>query len=132
MVGNTHGIVNLRLVHNLPFVSVEVSANNRSVSLHNVIIDTGSAGSIFSADKMLDLGLVCSGSDELYIISGVGGEEYVFSKTVASVRIGHLVVNDFKIEVGAMDYGFEFDGIIGMSFLLATKAKLDCEHLTLS
>lgn len=88
MVGDTHDVIPIRLVHNLPFVSVEVSANNCSVSLHNVIIDTGSAGSIFSADIMMDLGLVCAGSDELYIISGVGGEEYVFSKIVDVVSVG--------------------------------------------
>jgi len=40
------------------------------------------------------------------------------------------------IQVGALDYafdfGFELEGILGMNFLLATKANLDCDCLTLS
>jgi len=64
-------------------------------------------------------------------VSGVGGGEYVFSKVVDSIQVGCFSVNNFKIEIGAMDYGFEFDGIIGMNFLMATKAKLDCECLRL-
>jgi hypothetical protein len=26
-------------------------------------------------------------------------------------------LNDFTIEIGAMDYGFEIDGIVGLDFL---------------
>jgi len=132
MVRNTPSIVNIRLKYNLPFVPVELSTGERSITLENVIIDTGSAGSIFSADRMLDLGLFCTAEDELFIVSGVGGQEYVFSKTIKNVSLGHLQANNFKIEIGAMDYGFEFDGIVGMDFLLQTKAKIDCELLEMS
>ncbi|MCC6220216.1 MAG: clan AA aspartic protease [Deltaproteobacteria bacterium] len=132
MVGNTNGIVSLRLVHNLPFVSVEISANSRSIILHNVLLDTGSATSVFSADKMVELGLFCAADDNLYVISGIGGEDYVFSKTVDSISIGHLRVTSYEIEIGALDYGFQFDAIIGMNFLRVTNAKIDCENLVLT
>ncbi len=131
MAGHTNGFIAFKLVHGVPFLSVEVSANNRTVLLDNVLIDSGSATCLFSADKMLDVGLVCAGTDDLYIVSGVGGGEYVLSKTVDSIRVGCFSVDNFKIEIGAMDYGFGFDGIIGMNFLLATKAKLDCERSVL-
>ncbi len=36
---------------------------------------------------------------------------------------------DFQVEIAAMDYGFEMDGIIGLDFLLRAKAKIDLERL---
>jgi len=117
--------------YGLPFVNATLLANGLSVALSNVIIDTGSASSIFSADKMLDIGLFCSAEDQLFIISGVVGEEYVFSKTIHSLGVGNLSILDFKIEVGAMDYGFQFDGILGMDFLLLAKATLDFKQMVI-
>ena len=125
-------IVPIRLVDNLPFVSVALDANDNSLTLDNVLLDTGSAGCIFSADVVLDLDLVCAGSDDLIIVTGVGGSEYVFSKVIDRINVGPLSLSNFKIEIGAMDYGFELDGILGMSFLLPTEATLDFRQLTLT
>ncbi len=36
---------------------------------------------------------------------------------------------DFQVEIGAMDYGFEMDGIIGLDFLLRAKMKIDLDRL---
>jgi hypothetical protein len=38
-------------------------------------------------------------------------------------------VDDFAIEVGAMDYGFSLDGIVGMDFLLQVGAVIDLSRL---
>ena len=40
-----------------------------------------------------------------------------------------LSVDDFEIEVGAMDYGFDIDGIVGMDFLIQVGAVIDLERL---
>jgi predicted aspartyl protease len=137
MARNKAGVVPLEIISSLPFISaVEISVNNRSVVLNRVLVDTGSGGTIFSADIVLDIGVKPQIDDALITITGVGGTEYAFSKTVDTIKVGHLSVNNFKIQVGALDYafdfGFELEGIIGMNFLLATKAKLDCESLTLA
>jgi hypothetical protein len=123
-------VISFRIVDGLPFVEVTISANNKSVVLNDVLIDTGSAGSIFAADAMLDLGLLPNGDDDLYVIRGVGGTEYVFSKTVEKVTLGSVSLDNFKIEVGAMDYGFNMDGILGVDYLL--KAKLIVDFYSLS
>lgn len=137
MAGSASDLVPLEIISSLPFVSaVEVSVNNRSVTLNKVLVDTGSGGTIFSADLLLDIGVKPEIDDDLIMITGVGGTEYAFSKAVDTIKIGHLYVNNFRIQVGALDYafdfGFELEGIIGMNFLLATKAKIDCENLTLA
>lgn len=55
--------------------------------------------------------------------------EFVFTKRVDHLAIGELQVNDFKIEVGAMDYGFSMDGILGMDFLIAIGAIIDLHRM---
>jgi len=42
-----------------------------------------------------------------------------------------MKVTDFEIEVGAMDYGFPADGILGLDYLLRTGALIDLQHLEL-
>ena len=51
-------------------------------------------------------------------IRGVGGAEFVFTKRIDRLAIGELDSHNFESEVGAMDYGFPIDGIIGMDFLI--------------
>ena len=130
MARNTTGVVPLDIVASLPFITaVEVSVGNQSTILDKVLVDTGSAGTILSADIMLDIGVKPSVEDSLVVIAGVGGTEYAFSKIIDNITVGPFVVSDFKIQVGAMEYGFELDGIIGMNFLLTTKAKIDFKRL---
>ena len=44
---------------------------------------------------------------------------------MAALTLGSFRVEDFKIEVGAMEYGFTIDGILGMDFLLHARAVVD-------
>lgn len=136
MVRNKAGLVPIEIISSLPFIAaVEMSLNDRVATLRNVLVDTGSGGTIFSADLLLSIGVKPKIEDDLITITGVGGTEYAFSKIADFIHVGHLVARNFKIQVGALDYafdfGFELEGILGMDFLLATKARIDCEHLTL-
>jgi len=106
---------------------MSVLYRGRRLDLENVLLDTGSASTIFSADRLLEIDLRCDPTDILNRIRGVGGTEFVFSKTVDRLSLGDLAVSDFEIEVGAMDYGFSFElgGIVGMDFLERVGAVID-------
>ena len=119
----------LELIGGLPFASVTLLYRGRSLILDTVLIDTGSGGSVFSADKVGEIGLFFEAEDKMRRISGVGGSEFVFSKRVNQLSIGDLVVTSFDIEVGEMNYGFELEGIIGMDFLCQVNAVLDLSRL---
>jgi predicted aspartyl protease len=110
-------------------VNVVLSQGNRQVKLENVLIDTGSASSVFSADKVLEIGLKLEQDDVIHRIRGVGGTEFVFTKQVDRVAVGQLEVKTFEIEVGAMAYGFEIEGIIGLDFLMEVGAVIDLEKM---
>ncbi|MCA9936949.1 MAG: retropepsin-like domain-containing protein [Ardenticatenaceae bacterium] len=121
----------IRLQDGLPFVTAVLMHQNQQIALENVLLDTGSAGTIFPTDRMLEIGLRLEVDDLLQRIRGVGGTEFVFTKQVNRIALGDLTLADFEVEVGAMDYGFPLDGIIGMDALLQVGAKIDLEQLEL-
>lgn len=115
----------IRLQDGLPYVAATLLYRGHPLELHNVLLDTGSAGTIFSADRVLSIGLQYEVEDNVRRIRGVGGAEFVFSKRVDLLSLGELQISNFEIEVGAMDYGFEIEGIVGMDFLLQVGAVID-------
>jgi predicted aspartyl protease len=106
-----------------------ITYRDQLLTLENVLLDTGSAGTIFPTDKVLAIDLQYEADDTVHTIRGVGGAEFVFAKKVDRLSLGELQVNDFEIEVGAMDYGLEIDGIIGVNFLTQVGAVIDLAKL---
>jgi hypothetical protein len=113
----------------LPYVPVTLLYRGQQLDLANVLLDTGSAGTLFAADQVLAVGLQYEADDLVQRIRGVGGAEFVFIKRIDRLAVGELQVSDFDIEVGAMDYGFAIDGIIGTDFLLQVGAVIDLSRL---
>jgi len=107
----------LTLKYGLPFVKANIKNNEKEIKLSNVLIDTGSAQCIFSSDKLEEIDVILEPNDPIHRINGVGGSEFVFKKNIQILIIDDMEVNDFSIELETMEYGFEIDGIIGMSFL---------------
>jgi len=113
----------------LPYVTVTLQYRGQLLDLANVPIDTGSAGTLFAADQVLAVGLQYEANDLVQRIRGVGGAEFVFLKRLDHLSVGELQVSDFDIEIGAVDYGFAIDGIIGTDFLLQVGALIDLSRL---
>ena len=105
----------LNLVGRLPFVSATLRFAGKTLDLDEVLLDTGSAGSVFSADVVDCLGIRPEGSDRIRRILGVGGSEFVYSKRIEMLALGEMRVEDFEIQIGAMRYGFPLQGIVGGS-----------------
>jgi hypothetical protein len=121
----------IRLEHGLAYVDTELTFRGRSLSIHATILDTGSASSMFSADRLLEIGVVPEPTDALHRIRGVGGTEFAFTKRLDLLAVGDMKVPAFEIEVGAMDYGFPADGILGLDYLLRVGAVIDLRGLNL-
>ncbi len=119
----------IRLRDGLPYVTASLAYQEQQLSFRNVLLDTGSAGAIFSTDKVLTIDLTYEPDDSVHRIRGIGGTEFVFTKRGDCLAVGELQVNDFQIEVGAMDYDFDIDGIIGMDFLIQVGAIIDLAKL---
>lgn len=122
-------MVKLFLKHGLPFCDVNLWYNGKFISIKNVLLDTGSGGSVFKMDVVEDIGITIEDDDVIESISGVGGKEFVYKKDIDSIALGMLRLDNFKIEVGVMDYGFEINGILGMDFMKAVGAVINLDKM---
>lgn len=124
-------MVKLDLKYGLPFCKVTLIYKAKSMFLDNVLLDTGSGGTIFKMDKVDEIGVTIEKDDTIETISGVGGVEFVYKKNVDGISLGNLEIRNFIIEVGVMDYGFEINGIIGMDFLKEVGAIIDLDKMAI-
>ncbi|MBS4201701.1 clan AA aspartic protease [Bacillus sp. FJAT-49732] len=111
----------------LLLTDIEITFRGQSILLKRVLVDTGSGSTIISTDLAESIGIIAEENDMIYRISGVGGSEFVFSKTVDSINMGQAVIREFSLEIGAMNYGFDLDGIIGLDFLQQIKAIINID-----
>ncbi|MFE4712216.1 retropepsin-like aspartic protease [Paenibacillus sp. NPDC056722] len=123
--------MNIKERYELPFISLVVAFRGKEIQLGKVLLDTGSASTLLNADIVRDIGMVPEENDVVDIIRGVGGVEYVYTKTLDSLAIGNMALNNFQVEIGNMDYGMEIDGILGFNFLKQAGAILNLRLMKL-
>ena len=129
MVRDSGDSMKMRIQEGLLYVTVTLIYRDGQIALERVLLDTGSVSTVFSVDKVLEVGLRLEPDDVVRRIRGIGGTEFVFTKRIDRLSLGELQVSDFEIEVGAMEYGLELDGIVGLDFLLEVGASIDLARL---
>ena len=122
--------MDLELRHKLPFVSALLEHQGGSVELKPVLIDTGSASTVLSADAVEAVGITPRPEDVINKLRGIGGTEVVYMRVVDRLTAGLAGMAGQRGEVGGMDYGFEIQGILGMDFLRQTGAVISLKALT--
>ncbi|MBS3752726.1 MAG: clan AA aspartic protease [Anaerolineales bacterium] len=115
----------LELIDDLPYTILTVNYQSNEIEIEYVLVDTGSASTIFSSDYMARIGISPLPKDTLHTIRGVGGIETVFNREVDHIQLGSKKIEDVVIEVGGMDYGFDINGILGMDVLLSVGAIIN-------
>lgn len=115
--------------YNLPFVCLDVEFRGKKKKLDRILIDTGSAGTIFNANIVEEIGVVHEENDIVDTIRGVGGVEYVYVKNFDIIHFGDIRQENFEVEIGNMDYGMNIDGILGFDFIRASNLVIDTEKL---
>lgn len=115
--------------YGLPFVSVTIQFRGKKLTLDKVLLDTGSAGTIFKADIVEAIGVIPESEDIVDSIHGVGGIEYVYTKTFDAICFEAVCINHFQVEIGSMDYGMEIDGIIGFDFIRTAGLVIDTVNM---
>src|SRR4026209_753844 len=121
----------LTLQDDLPFVSVVLQFRGAAVEIPDVLVDTGSGGTVLAADWVARVGLNPEPTDILHTIHGVGGTEVVFARRVDRLVVGNAGLANFEVEVGGLLYGFAINGILGMDFLTQAGAVIDLKALSI-
>ena len=120
-------MINFELRNKLPFISITAVHSGIEFIIDNVLVDTGSAATIFASDYIRKFGIYSEPEDKVRKIVGVGGNEYVIEKRIDALIIDSVSIEDCIIQIGDMDYGFEINGIIGGDLLMRTKMLIDYE-----
>jgi hypothetical protein len=120
---------NLRIERGLPFVSLEIGWQQAALTLPSVLLDTGSAGTVLAVDSVEPLGIRLEQEDPINRIVGVGGGEFVFCKRIPWLALGPCRALDMPVELGALDYGFPIDGILGLDFMRQVGLVIDLGQL---
>ena len=119
------------LYRGLPYIKVELHHNNQICNFERVLIDTGSAASVFSSDLLGEIGITPNDDDKLHRIQGVGGYEYVIEKTIDLIYFDKAKIVDYPIQLGELDYGQGIQAIIGSDILNHMNAVIDYKNQTL-
>ncbi len=119
----------LQIVDGLPFVTVHASYQGSEIEIPDVLIDTGSAATIFAVDVLARVGIAPRLDDEVHFVRGVGGRELVFIRELDKLQVGSQSLYSFTIQISGMDYGFMIGGILGMDFLRRSGAVIDLRQL---
>ncbi|GAA4063155.1 hypothetical protein [Amphibacillus indicireducens] len=94
-------MINIKEIYELPFVEVVVNFRCKQIKLNNVLIDTGSAGTIFNVNKLDVIGVKQENNDVTRTIQGIGGLEFVYTKNIDQIVISNEIkTNNFLIELG--------------------------------
>lgn len=125
-------MVNLEMKYGLPFTSIELVHNNKSITIDNVLIDTGSGGTVLKMDIVEEIDITIEATDTIETIQGVGGCEFVYKKNIDKIKLDDIEIENFEAEIGVMDYGFEINGIIGIDFLTRIKAVIDLDKMIIT
>ncbi len=124
-------MMKFKIQDGIPFVDVQIIHCGHQVSIDQVLIDTGSATSLFSADLLENSGIIPSHDDQIHRMVGVGGYEYVVQKTIDIFVVDNTSLENVAIQLGDMNYGFHINGIIGSDVLLRMNAVIDLGLQTL-
>ncbi|MFZ3591355.1 retropepsin-like aspartic protease [Bacillus sp. DJP31] len=119
----------IAIQYGIPFVQLEVHFRGKKLILDKVLLDTGSAGTIFNANVVDEIGVVPEENDLVDTIRGVGGVEYVYVKRFNSILFRDICKEDFQVEIGNMDYGMDIDGILGFDFISVSNLIIDTEKM---
>lgn len=119
----------LNVVYGIPFTEITLVNKDKKITLSNALIDTGSASTMISTDIAVELDLQPSPTDKIHRVRGVGGTEYVYEKEVELIKLNSTEVENLRVQIGAMDYGFDISAIIGMDFLTRAKIIIDTNKL---
>jgi hypothetical protein len=109
----------------LLYTTVTLTYQGKYALIEQVIVDTGAAQTLISADAVFDLGIYATPDDELTIMSGIGGEDFAFRKVMDRVSFGSFEVHGLPLDFGNLDERFGINGIIGLDILVNGKFVID-------
>lgn len=114
----------------LLYASVILQQEGKSITIDDVIVDTGAYHSIILTDYLEDLDVEFTEDDELVKSSGYGGLQMSsVRKKIDKIKIGDILLTNMKIDFGEIDPYERVNGLIGLDFLRTAGVIIDLVDL---
>jgi len=77
----------IQLFGGLPFVSASLAYRGKQTDFENMLLDTGSAGTVLSSDKVAAIGLIAEPDDFIRRIRGVAVQNMFLASKLISYQL---------------------------------------------
>ncbi|AIQ50683.1 retropepsin-like aspartic protease [Paenibacillus sp. FSL R7-0331] len=122
----------INYINDLLQISMVIYYKGRSLTIDNLVIDTGAAHSLLSSDVVSEIGIKFENGDKLIRNFGIGGDEYTFQKHVDQIIIGDLIVSNIPIDFGIFHEDINYiNGLIGLDILKSCNMVIDLQHMVM-
>lgn len=120
----------LNYKNGLLYTSINLIHDEKSITIDDVIIDTGAFHTIISSDYLEKLDIPFLDDDILVKTSGYGGEEsWSVRKMIQKIECGDISLTNSKIDFGEIDPYERVNGLIGLDFLRNSGEIIDLVDL---
>lgn len=122
----------IQMRNGLPIVTITLGYQNSSITLEDVLLDTGCAISIFDTDIVEKVGLyIDRKAGRAVRMYGVGGQsELCYQQNVNNIAINHVELFNFILQLGMTRVPYGFNAILGSDFCEKAGLTIDFkEHL---
>lgn len=123
--------MNLEYDDGLLFSSITIVHRGNSITIPNVVIDTGAAESVISIDAVETLFKSYEQEDQIRFMVGIGGREASIRRKIDRVLFDTFSVSDFHIDFGKIGEYSGINGLIGLDILIPGKFIIDLSRLQL-
>ncbi|MBM7649957.1 hypothetical protein JOC78_002941 [Bacillus ectoiniformans] len=106
-----------------------VTYRGQTVTISDIIIDTGSSHTIISPDILEGIGVIYENGDPIYEAYGIGGSMPFYTKVMDEVKIDMFTVENFEVDVGVLPK--EHNGLLGLDLLKEHGFIIDLAKLEL-
>jgi hypothetical protein len=122
--------MNIDLIDDLLQTSMTIIYKGISLTIDNLVIDTGAAHSLLSSDIVSQIGIKFHNGDKLVRSFGIGGDEYSFRKRLEQIQLGSLILNDINIDFGVFHEDIDhIKGLIGLDILKNGELIIDLHSM---
>ncbi|AGL00559.1 retropepsin-like aspartic protease [Desulfoscipio gibsoniae] len=122
----------LQFKNGLLYADIVIAHHGEKITINDVIIDTGASHSIILPDFLHEHDIGFDDSDELVVMSGIGGVEVsAVRKKIDTISIGDITLEGMIVDFGVIDPKDRVNGLIGLDFLKSAKVIINVDELTL-
>lgn len=116
----------IEYIDNLLQTSMMIVYKGDSLTINNLVIDTGAAHSLISSDIVSEIGIRFENGDKLVRSFGIGGDDYSFQKRIDQIQLGDLVMTDINLDFGIFHEDIKYiNGLIGLDILKSGNMLID-------